>query len=169
MRKTAHLKRPPQTGARSRSGVAVFEFVVFAPILLICLVAIVEFGLVFANTQTVELASRTATKAAAEATQADVLSGVAITNIRNVADQVLATGGLVSSGVVLEHRVAGGNGSFTSGTCTAPAGPVLPTEAVRVTVCLDLSQLTPNLLSTFGFSTAGRTVRQTTTMRFEGP
>ena len=123
----------------------------------------------FANLQTVELASRTATKAAAESAQADVLSGTAITNARAVADQVLATAGLTSTGVVLEHTVAGGSGSFTSGTCTAPGTPAIPAQGVRVTVCLNLSQLTPDLLTSFGFSTAGRTVHQTTTMRFEGP
>ena len=175
MRITAKLMRHRQIvqkkrrGSRSRSGAAVFEFIVFAPVLLICLVAIVEFGLVFANLQTVELASRTASKAAAESTQADVLSGTALANTRAVADQVLATAGMVSSGVVLEHTVAGGNGSFTSGTCTAPGTPAIPLEAVRVTVCLGLSQLTPNLLNSFGFSTTGRSVHQTTTMRFEGP
>ena len=168
MRTTANLKRL-QAAVRHRSGVAVFEFVVFAPVLLICLLAIVEFGLVFANIQTVELASRTATRAAAEAIQADVTSGAALAGVRSVADQVLATGGLVSDGVVLEHTIGGGSGSFTSGTGTAPGVPAIPAEAVRVTVSLNLSQLTPDLLSTFGFSTTGRTVHQTTTMRFEGP
>ena len=154
-----------------RSGAAVFEFVVFAPVLLIFVAAIVEFGLVFANLQTVELSSRMAAKVAAEASQADVTSGNAtlLMNIRSTADDVLAAGGMSSSGVVLQHTLGGGNGSFTNGTCSAPATPPMPAEAVRVTVCVDLSQLTPDLLNTFGFSTTGRTGRQTTTLRFEGP
>jgi len=153
-----------------RKGVATLEFVVFAPVLLIFLMAISEFGLVFANLQTVELASQMATRVAAEADQADVTSGNAtlLADIQTAADEVLAAGGMTSAGIVLEHPLTGGSGSFTTGTCTSPGSPTLPTEAVRVSVCLDLSELTPDLLNSFGFTTSGRTARQTTTMRFEG-
>ena len=158
------------SGDSVRKGVATLEFVVFAPILLIFLVAIAQFGLVFANLQTVELASQMATKIAAEADRSDVTSGNAalMASIQAGADEVLATHGMTSAGITLEHTLSGGSGSFTRGTCTAPGSPSIPAEGVRVSVCLDLSELTPDMLSGFGFTTAGRTARQTTTLRFEG-
>ena len=43
----------------------------------------------------------------------------------------------------------------------------MPSNAVRVTVSVDLSKLTPNLLATFGYSTANQTIELTTTYPYE--
>jgi len=154
-----------------RQAVVVVELILMMPVLLVFLAALIEFGLILANTKVVALASRTAAKIAAE-TPASSLP-FSISTVRAGANAVLATAQMTSCRVILEHNVPlGGASPVIDGpcTCSAPSSPALPggsPNAVRVTVCMELSQLTPNLLAAFGFSTTGRTVSESTLYPYE--
>lgn len=152
-----------------RGAVAV-ELIIMFPVLLIFLAAVVEFGLILAGTKQVALASRNGAKLAA---QSGTLDALAVNGIRNSINRQLATAGFGNSattGITVQHNVGGSLTAVSDGTCPAPMNPPLPSgdhEAVRVTVCVDLSQLTPDLLGTFGFPTTGKTVEMSTTVAYE--
>lgn len=156
-----------KTDRRAPRAVVVVELILMLPVLLVFLIALIEFGLILANTKVVALASRNGAKLAAES------PAFSITQVTNVVNASLATANIQSCKVILEHNVvAGGPSPLTSGTCncSAPSIPTLPggsQRAVRVTVCVELSQLTPNLLTAFGFTTANRTVSESTLYPYE--
>ena len=160
-----------------RRGLGALELLVGLPILLILLLAIVEFALIMDKLQQVALASRTGAGMAAQ--QLSSLFNVAA--IKTEVDRQLLTAGISSGSceVLLQHNV----GTSTpvvipsgSGTCTCmspttpalPASSVVPDGCVRVTVCVRLSALAPDLLSSFGLSIQGLQVLQTTTLVYEG-
>ncbi len=150
------------------------ELLVGLPILLISLLAIVEFALIMDKLQQVALASRTGAGMAAQQTSFNVAS------IKTEVDRQLLTAGISSGSceVLLQHNVGTStpviipSGSGTC-TCSSPSIPPLPTSAfvpdgcVRVTVCVRLSALAPDLLSSFGLSIQGLQVLQTTTLAYE--
>lgn len=157
-----------------RRAVVVVELILMLPVLLVFLAALIEFGLILANTKVVALASRTGARIAAETSTPGLPSS--ISTIRNGVDSVLATAQMSSCRVILEHNVPlGGASPLIDGpcNCSAPSSPALPVanggalRAVRVTVCVELSELTPNLLAAFGFSTATRTVTESTLYPYE--
>ena len=158
-----------QNSNHRRAAVTV-EFIIGLPIFLIFLSAIVEFGLVQANSQQVAIASRIGARLAAETAGLNPGNTAATAaSIRTEIDRQLESakfGANASAGVTLRHNVSGG-GVATDGTCNDPITPALPPNTVRVTVCVPMSALTPNLLNVFGFSTTGKTVEVTTTYAYE--
>lgn len=161
--------------ASPRRGVSTLELIIGLPILIILLLAIVEFGLIMSKLQQVALASRTGAAVAAQQSSFNVAA------IKNQVDRQLATAGIMapSCEVLLQHNVEVGSPttlSSGSGTCscTSPSTPALPSSSVvpdgcvRVTVCIALSALTPDLLNTLGLSLSGKVVQQTTTLAFQG-
>jgi hypothetical protein len=173
----AMLRQPEKTALGKaeilrRRGVVTFELIVTLPILIIFLAAVIEFGLILANAKQVSLASRAGAKIAAES-PAPFGPGT-LAAIRAAVDRQLETAGFgpnASVGISLQHSISyGGATPQTSGDCSSPGSPSLPTGgdgAVRVTVCVELSKLTPDLLSTFGFSTSEKTIEATTTYPYE--
>jgi Flp pilus assembly protein TadG len=158
---------------RSSSGVTILELILILPVIIIFLLAVVEFGLILANLKFVPAASRAGAKVYAEFPAAALTNIATLTAVEDAINDSLAPANLTACRVILEHNV-GGPGSIQNGTCacTPPAGPAMPVLAggsVRVTVCVELSQFTPNLLGLFGFSTTGRVVQSTTTFPHEGP
>ena len=156
-----------------RSGVTYLELILAMPVLLVFLASVIEFGLIMANLKYLPAASRAGAKVVAETPVASIDDLATLTAARDAANDVLAAADLVSCRVIISHNFGGG-GSQASGTCTcsAPTTPTLPTDgdgAVRVTVCVELSRLAPDLLSIFGFSTSGRIVQSTTTYPYEDP
>ncbi len=156
-----------------RSGGAILELIIFMPVLLIFLTSTVEFGQIMSGLKVVELASRMAAKTAAESAQADLISGAALTAVESTANSTLAGYGMTSCRVILEHTL-GGVGTFNTGACpcSAPVTPALPTSAsgsVRVTVCVEATELTPDLLSTLGFTVVGKHGQQSTVLPVETP
>lgn len=156
-----------------RAGGAILELIIFMPVMLIFLTSVVEFGQILSGLKVVELASRMAAKTAAESTQADLISGAALSSVESTANSTLAGYGMTSCRVILEHTL-GGVGTFNTGTCpcSAPATPALPASAsgaVRVTVCVEATELTPDLLSTLGFTVAGQHGQQSTVLPIETP
>ena len=169
--------RIPATSRRSTRpgrGVIVVELLLAFPVLFVMLLAVVEFSLIIINVQHVSQAARLGAKMAAETPGLGGFTDPPLTNtttatIRTQVDRQLFTAGLgeyASRGITLRHTVAAGYVA-TDGLATDPILPAMPSGAVRVTVSIELSRLTPNLLSSFGYSTADQTVEMTTTYPYE--
>jgi len=154
------------------------ELILWFPVFLIFLLAVIEFGLILGQLKQVALASRAGAKAAAESFP------ISMANVQTAVDHQLESAGIGDScNIILVHNVPGGGFSpQMTGTCdcSSPTSPPQPTGTllsdlvthsgtVRVTVCVRLSQLTPDLLSTLGFSTSGDMVEHTTTFVHERP
>lgn len=175
------------TQRHRRSGIVVLELIVWLPVLIIFLLAIIEFSLIMQVNRQVSFASRFGASLAAEITRqtsaATNLSNynqlATPDNLKQRIDEYLGNHGLTSSCEVrLEHNacVGGQNQVQTSSACNCgPTGPAsLPAgeppagEAyVRVTVCVPLSNNVPDILSTFGFGLSGRTIQHSTIFRIE--
>lgn len=174
---------------RSRRGIVVLELLLWLPVLLTSLVAVIEFAIMQQVNQQVTLASRYGAKIAAEITRAytvspnlgDINLSSTTNNLQSQIDTFLANAGLTASCEVrLEHNACVDNSeqvdTVTPCNCAAtgpaalPAGepPGPPGEAyVRVTVCVPLLGNVPNCLSTFGFDLTDRIARHSTTYRIE--
>lgn len=170
-----------------RRGVAVVELIIWLPVLMTALMAIVEFALMQQVNQQVNLASRYGAKIASEVTRAfatspnlsDINQTATVNNLQSRIDTFLANAGLTASSEVrLEHNACVNNplqvDTATPCTCNAtgpgtlPAGEPPQGEAyVRVTVCVPLTGNVPNLLSTLGFDINDRIVRHSTNYRVE--
>ncbi|WP_339733617.1 TadE/TadG family type IV pilus assembly protein [uncultured Gimesia sp.] len=150
-------------------GVIILELILTMPILLICAIAIVEFGVLLAQIKQVELASREGARLAAQ--QSTGTLPTSIGDVANRVERVLQTGDIPGyCRVILQHNVpSAGNPTQTTEPCECPdpTTPPLPSgtniAAVRVTVCVGMENLAPDLLASFGFSLVGKIVSQTTT------
>ncbi|MCA9067647.1 MAG: pilus assembly protein [Planctomycetaceae bacterium] len=171
---------------RKRHGVVALEFLLLFPLLMILLLAVIEFGLILAAAKHVEFASRLGAKLAAESNSLDTLNNPGTTdNLKQQIDQYLNTAGYTDSCVVLlEHNVSGVGGTSQSNPLVAPSNcpcspvgslpssagsPSTTVESVRVTVCLPMTGNVPNCLDTFGFSITDRVIRQSVVWNYEQP
>lgn len=160
--------------ALQRCGVIVVELILTFPVLLVLMLAVIEFSLIIINVQQVSQAARMGAKIAAETPGLGGFTDPPLTNttataIRAAVNRQLFTAGFgISSarGVTLRHTVNAGY-QATDGLAADPILPVMPNNAVRVTVSVNLSELTPDLLGTFGYSTSDQTVELTTTYPYE--
>lgn len=178
-----------------RRGVVFLEFILAFPLLVILLLAVIEFTLIYQLNQQVASASKFGAKLASEVSRrlADNprLSNFNIPggppagqSLKERIDQYLATQQLTAScSVVLEHTACSisnttqQNPGSISSSCncgTPPTPPAVPSEAipedvayVQVTVAVKLANNVPDLLNSFGFKLENRTCIQTTTMRLE--
>ncbi|MCO6457526.1 MAG: pilus assembly protein [Pirellulaceae bacterium] len=142
------------------------ELILTLPIVLIALLAVVEFGLIQANLKQVALASREGARLAAETFP---LNPATTSVIRGEVDRRLESAGFgpaATLGITIQETAFGG-GPYTDGTCSVPVAPPMPLGAVRVTVCVPLDLLTPNLLQAFGYDITGLVAEHTTTYRHE--
>jgi len=159
----------------------VLEFILWAPVFVILLLAIIEFGLILSAIPQVKAASRAGAKVASELSTAQ-LSSVNPANNLDLVDaavaRVLSSAGLTRCQVILEYNPTCGGitpGTQTAGACPNCVAPVLalpsnadiPGGTVRVTVCVDVDEMTPDMLATFGFSVAGRVAKESTLMPYE--
>ena len=188
---------PTSTRPRSRRGVITLQLIFWLPILVIFLMAIVEFALMMQLNKQVAYASRFGAKLAAEITRdpaaathlANFNQGTTPNNLKDQIDTYLANHGLSAAcEIQLQHNACLGSQSQTDNdqpcNCGAsspslPAGePANPDEAyVKVTVCEALPGNVPNLLATFGFDLNGPngtpgdsddlTIEHSTTFRIE--
>lgn len=191
-------RRPPSRHVARRlhrrfhSGAVILEVILAMPLLMIALLAIVEFGVMLVNLQYLEFASRTGAQVASQLNQSDFYSpvlpnppvfpaaiAVAVNTQLNQATPN-AVPPLTSSSILLEHSVPlsgpGVAGSavevsngvpVTSADVAEPPVPAPPAyRYVRVTVFVDADELTPNLLAAFGFDLTGKRFQQTTTYAY---
>lgn len=156
-----------------RSAIVALETLIWLPVILIVLAAVIEMGLLLTGAMHVEAASRLGAKLAAETVGlSPATSAATAMTIRNSVDNYLENagfGGGASVGVRLQHNVMGG-ASVEDGSCPPVAVPPLPPSppaSVRVVVCVAAPTLAPNILKTFGFDTATCTVEVQTTFPYE--
>lgn len=164
-RQVANRKNTARISAR-RSGGVVLELVLTLPILLILLLAIVEFYLLYANLPRLEAASRAGALVASRISLP--ASGNLPTDVIAAVDRQLETLNLPGRQIILVHDTAGGTGQLSTGTSYAAPSELtnnLPTTRnyVRVSVQAPMTGFTPNLLKTFGMDISGRIVSQITT------
>lgn len=152
------------------------EAIIWLPVLLIILAAVIEMGLILTGSMHVAAASRLGAKLAAEEPLLAVGGNVVpvATSIRASIDTYLESAGYganASEGVRLQTTLNGGE-SDVSGTCpeqNTPALPATPPDSVRVVVCVDVTKVTPNLLLTFGFDVSSLNLELSTTFPYEDP
>jgi hypothetical protein len=153
--------------------VTAFELLMALPVLLILMTAVLEYGLILANLKYLPLASRAGAKVLAETPRWQLMHGPStLVQVSQAVEDSLSAGDIVACRVLAEHNVDGGwRQEIGSCTGTDPSTPLPPVGAgaVRVTVCVELSELTPDFLGWIGFSTAGRVAQATTTFPYEDP
>lgn len=154
-----------------RGASVVVELLIAFPILFIALLVVVEFGVMMANLKQVAAATRDGARLAAQtAGLAPATTAATAAAVRALVDNRLESAGYganASQGVTLRHTVAGG-GVATDGVCNDPLIPALPAvDAVRVTVRVELTKFTPNLLASFGFDLSTRFSEHTATFEYE--
>ena len=177
---------------RRHGGAVILEVILTLPLLMITLLAIVEFGVMLVNLQYLEFASRTGAQVASQLDQSDFYSpvlpnppifpaeiAVAVNTQLNQATPNAMTP-LASTSILLEHSVPlSGPGmtgaavevsdgvAVTSADVVEPPVPAPPAyRYVRVTVFVDAVDLTPNVLAAFGFDLSGKRFQQTTTYAY---
>lgn len=161
-----------------RRGAVVFEALLWLPVFLIALSAVIEFGMVLNGLHAVKLAARAGAKHAAELSTTDIVSGSAVTSVRNVVDRVLSSSGYDSCQVRLEYTgscltpSAGSSFDGACPKCTAPTALLpssgqIPGGMVRVTVCVDVSEMTPDLLGWVGASISDRVAQYSVAFPYE--
>ncbi|WP_261341518.1 TadE/TadG family type IV pilus assembly protein [Blastopirellula marina] len=144
----------------------VLELVLTLPILLILLLAIVEFYLLYSNLPRLEAASRAGAIAASRISLP--AGGNVPSDVIAAVDRQLETLNLPGRQIILLHDTAGGTRQLTAGTTYASPTELtdsLPNTRnyVRVSVQAPMTGLTPNLLKTFGMDISGRIVSQIST------
>lgn len=169
--RSARRKRP-------RHGAVVLELILTLPIWLIFLLAVIEFGQLFAGRQQVALASRVGAEEASQTAALPLTDGDPVpADVLQSVNQQLASSGLSYCGVLLEHNVVPPDPPgppvpvrlrFGTCDCPLPSTPFPPArQYVRVTVYTRMTQVTPNLLRTLGFDVSDRVIHHTTTFRHE--
>jgi hypothetical protein len=130
------------------------EVVLITPVVLVILLAVIQFGTFFANMQMVALACRVGAQAASESTLP--AGGQVPTEILQAIDQQLLSCGIQRCRVRLEHNASGYQSVLLTGDCDGEVrenlpAPLPPDEYVRLSVCVPLAEIMPNLLASFGF------------------
>jgi Flp pilus assembly protein TadG len=153
-----------------RRGAAALELILALPIWLIALLALIEFGQILSNQQQLALASRVGAEEASQTPGLDLAGSVPL-NVLVAVNQQLASSGISGCKVILEHNIASPSPvTLSDGTCDCdpPVTPLPPRrDYVRVTVCVPLAELAPNLLSMFGFDISECIAQHSTTFRYE--
>jgi hypothetical protein len=186
MRLSVHFlpltKRSPRSRRRRLRGAGItLELILCLPVWLIVLAAGVEFGLLMSRLQQVALAARVGAMEAAQTEGLDGFTGfpedVAAAVDRQLQSAKRQENKIEYCRLILEHNVGTAQHSpltqdgNTSCTCNAIPDAQMPFPAcgdyVRVTVCVRMTELTPNLLSTFGLDISQKIVQHTATYRYE--
>lgn len=172
--------RSPKSVPARRNAIVTLETIVWLPVLAIILAAVIEMGLLMTGAMHVAAASRLGAKLAAEtAGLTPANTAATATTIRTTVDNYLENAGYganASAGVRLQHNIGVG-GSAEAGTCPEQTTPALPAgpnmafpnrpNSVRVVVCVNATEVSPNLLQTFGFNISTTTLEVSTTYPYE--
>lgn len=167
----------PGRPSRQRRAVAVLELVLVIPILILPVLAIVRYGLYYANVQQVTLASRIGAEEASETAGLPTTSGAAVPqSILEAIDHQMATAGIDSYSVRLEHNVSGSAVELSSSSGTGDCGPADNLNApilgryVRLTICVPMTELVPQYSNVLGLGIwdGSDVVECTTVFRYEG-
>src|SRR5690348_8107283 len=93
--------------AAPRRGVSVLELVLITPVLLILLLAVIEFGQILANLKQVSLASRVGAKVASELAVLPPTGSAFPADVAAAVQNQLLSNGLTYSRIVLQHDAGG--------------------------------------------------------------
>lgn len=168
------LHRPVRGRPPSRAGGLTLELVLVLPMLLIALLAVVQFGQYFANMQELAFAARIGGEEAAVSETLPTVEGAPVPPpIVNAIDQQLLTAGITHRMIVLEHNVGGSQITLVTPSDAAPPpklASVPPGRYVRVMIVVPKSELMPNLLRTLGLClvTPDKTTLVSYIMKYEG-
>jgi hypothetical protein len=152
----------------------VLELLLSFPVLLIAFLAAIQFGMLFSKLQQLALASRIGALAAAQYSPLPPVDGPVPPNLMLPITRQMNLIGASPYGLLIEHNVTDPQPAtpvmLTSGTpaCTQPTTP-LPTSGryVRVTVCVEVTQIAPDLLGLFGLDITSEKAQQTSVFRYE--
>ncbi len=160
---------------RTRRGALILEMVIVLPIMLIALLAIVQFGFYFENMQQVSLAARIAAEVASQTPNLPDADGDPVPeNVRRAVEQHLASCGISGVAIRLEHNTGGEPvvlryPTVDSGLSLTKLDDPPPGRYVRATVVVPTCELMPDALSVVGLNLAGPEKRTafTQTFRYE--
>ena len=184
------LIRKSSPSCNKRRGLVTLELILWLPIMVIVLMAIIEFSIILQVNRQVAFASRFGAKLASEISRAQAVSPnlgtfnltATANNLKSRIDILLGNAGLTAScQVLLEHNTCVPTTSQSDpvgAPCACGASPTIlaagetvapfANEAyVKVTVCVPLLNNVPNVLSTFGFDVTGKTIEHSTVFRIE--
>ena len=166
-----------------RGGAITLELILCLPVWIIVLAATIEFGLLITQLQQVALAARVGAR---EAAQTDGIDGFVAfpMGVEAIVDRQLQSAKGQANKIeycrlILEYRVGATVGTplLQDGTTPCNCQPIDAADMpfprsdcgdyVRVTVCVRMSELTPNLLKIFGFDTSQKFVQHTATYAYE--
>jgi hypothetical protein len=186
--------RPRKTAPRfsrglQRAGVVTLELIVALPVIVILILAVVEFAIIYQVNLEVAHAARFGAKLAAEITRNRLAAtnlgnydqAATLNDLKELIDEYLANHGLTPScEVILQHNACvplpsqfnpdpiPGNCQCSAPGAVLPAGEPPAGEAyVRITVGERLTGNVPNLLATFGLALGDLTLQQSTVFRIE--
>jgi hypothetical protein len=189
------MTRRRQRRARPRrQGVITLEFVLVLPILIVLVLAVVQFGVFHARMQQVALACRVGAEEASQtsglcrvgAEEASQTSGLSTTdgdpvppNVRDAIDHQLRSSGIDRCRIRLEHDVTPGStvvvlsspaaGACVCGPNSLAQAPYPAAPYVRLTVCVPMTELAPNCLRVIGYNIddPSKVAECTTVFRYE--
>jgi Flp pilus assembly protein TadG len=147
---------------RRRSGAVMVEAILSIPVLLIAMLAVIVFGWVALIEHAVNTAAIEGARIGAklEGTDDEVLEVISeIVGIYELQTSDTNPAGAGQGNVYT--RIDRGSETETYGNSDIAGMPVGPTPSdsqVRVTVCVRITDVVPDLLETFGFSLVGRTI-----------
>jgi hypothetical protein len=171
-----HATRRPRRSARRLGGSAAVDLVLSLPILVLFSLAVVQFGIFFINQEQVALAAREGAKEAARTASLSTTNGDPVpANVVLAVAQQLESSGIVHCRIRLEHNVGGPQVALVSPMMPCDCEPdenlvsPPPEEYVRLTVCVELTELMPDLMTYFGFDVAasGKVTSFTTIYRYD--
>lgn len=167
-RKPARRSESPRT---NRGGSVTLEFLLVLPILLIVLLAAVQFGMYFSNAQQLALASRVGAEAASQ-TALPASGSTVPAYITEAIQRQLASSAITPCKIIVEHNVTTATPLTWPSASGCPCDPTttpVPALAsyVRVTVFVPMTELAPSCLALFGFDLANRYAQSSTTFRYE--
>ena len=134
--------------------------------------AVVQFGLYHVRMQHVALASRIGAQQTAQIANLQSYSFVP-SQVTSAVGAHLQSVGINTFCIRLEHNDGGSTVVLPSGGCSGctisslSSSPYSGTEYVRVSICVPLTELMPNVLKVFGFDLTGQYTAFTTVYRYE--
>ena len=187
---TVHrFRSAPRRGRRQRRGGLTVEMVLVVVVLAIVTVAIVQFGVFYANAQQVALAARVGALEASQTPNLSTTDGFPVPlEVISAIEHQLESSKIKWCHIRLEHNVnslsavelESDQGLPANCDClpkvklpsspTSPSIPLFtPTEYVRVTICVPLNQVFPKQISFFGIQLfdSTKTYEHTAVFRYE--
>jgi hypothetical protein len=165
---------------RQRRGSLTVEMILVVVVLAIITVAVVQFGVFFANAQEVALAARVGGLEASQFPGLSTTDGDPVPQeVINAIEHQLESSCIEWAHIRVEHNATGNLSSvalestnlngFVCDDKSLLAPPYPGTRYVRVTVCVPLNQVLPKSLSFFGeqLFASTRTYEATTVFRYE--